>query len=197
MRAAGALLLAAYCVVVGWLTLRPRAVPWVPPANLQPLATIRADLAAGPLTALTDIGGGLLLLAPVGVLLPLAAGRLHQPLPRTALRTVPAGALLAAVLALVQSGVPGRVIDVDAVLLNAAGCALAHLLLYPPLRARLRRCTGARRGGGSRGTTPARRVPREVPGSGSPRSPTPRPRGAPTVEMSGRTVQDGPKEPPS
>jgi glycopeptide antibiotics resistance protein len=136
----------------------------VPPANLQPLATIRADLAAGPLTALTDIGGGLLLLAPVGVLLPLAAGGLYRPLPRTAIRTLPAGALLAAVLALVQSGVPGRVTDVDAVLLHTTGCALAHLLLYPPLRARLRdRAAAARKG-------PA--LPRDDAGeAGTPRSP--------------------------
>jgi glycopeptide antibiotics resistance protein len=138
VRAAGVLLLAAYCAFVGWLTLRPRSVPWVPPPNFEPFATIRAELADGPVTALTGIGGGLLLLAPLGVLLPLAAGRLHRPLPRTALRTVPAGVLLACALALAQSGIPGHVIDVDTVLLNAAGCTLAHLLLYPPLRARLR-----------------------------------------------------------
>lgn len=143
IRAAGVLLLAAYCAFVGWLTLRPRPVPWVPPPNFEPFATIRAELTDGPVTALTGIGGGLLLLAPFGVLLPVAAGRLYRPLPRTAARTVPAGILLASALALAQSGIPGHVIDVDTVLLNAAGCTLAHLLLYPPLRARLR---AARRG---------------------------------------------------
>jgi glycopeptide antibiotics resistance protein len=157
------LLLGAYCAFVGWQTLRPRSVPWVPPPNFEPLTTIRAELADGPLAALTGIGGGLLLLAPLGVLLPLAAGRLHQPLARSAVRTVPAGALLAAVLALVQSGIPGRVIDVDTVLLNAVGCALAHLLLYPPLRARLRRRTAIR----TRGP-----LPRDETGeAGTPRTP--------------------------
>jgi hypothetical protein len=139
IRAAGVLLLAAYCLFVGWLTLRPRSVPWVPPANLEPFTTIRAELADGPMTALTGIGGDLLLLAPLGVLLPIATGRLHRPLPGTAMRVLPAGVLTASALAVVQSGVPGHVVDVDTVLLHSAGCALTHLLLFPPLRARLGR----------------------------------------------------------
>lgn len=133
------MLLAVHLMAVGWLTMRPRAVPWVAPTNLHPLATIRADLASGPHAALEGIGGGLALLAPLGVLLPLVLGRLNRPLLGTATRTVLIGVLASLGVALLQSGVPGHVVNVDSVLLNSAGVALAHLLVYLPLRARLRR----------------------------------------------------------
>ncbi|WP_307808405.1 VanZ family protein [Streptomyces oryzae] len=134
----GLVLLAAHLCFVGWLTLRPLAVPWVAPANLHPLATIRTDLADGPRAALEGIGGGLLLLAPFGVLLPLATGRLHRRLPGTVASTVFAGAMVSVVLTLAQTGVPGHVADVDSVLLNTAGVALAAGLVFPLLRRRLR-----------------------------------------------------------
>ncbi|MFE9389976.1 VanZ family protein [Streptomyces sp. NPDC006784] len=142
IRLAGLLLLAAHLCLVGWLTLRPLAVPWVTPANLHPLATIRTDLSEGPRAALTGIGGDLLLLAPLGVLLPLATGRLHRGLPGTVTRTVFAGAMLSVVLTLAQSGVPGHVADVDAMLLNATGVALTVGFAFPPLRRRLRHRDG-------------------------------------------------------
>ncbi|WP_431984939.1 VanZ family protein [Streptomyces qinglanensis] len=142
IRLAGLLLLAAHLCLVGWLTLRPLAVPWVTPANLHPLATIRTDLSDGPRAALTGIGGDLLLLAPLGVLLPLATGRLHRGLPGTVTRTVFAGAMLSVVLTLAQSGVPGHVADVDAMLLNTTGVALTAGLAFPPLRRRLRHQDG-------------------------------------------------------
>jgi len=143
VRVAGTALLTAYLLAVGWLAFRPLSVPWVAPANLRPLATIRADLDGGPWNALNSIGGGLLLLAPLGVLLPLAAGRLHRTLPGTLARTVFAGALTSSLIVLLQSGVPGRVVDVDAVLLNTAGVALACLLVFPPVRSWLRRRAAA------------------------------------------------------
>ena len=137
VRAAGVVLLGAYLLTVGWLTLRPRSVPWVSPSNLQPFATIQADLAAGPQAAVEGIGGGLLLLAPVGLLLPLATGRLHRPRAATAVRTLSVGVLCALAFAGLRSISPGLVVTLDAVMLNATGIALAHLLLYPPLRRRL------------------------------------------------------------
>ncbi|WP_247597605.1 VanZ family protein [Streptomyces sp. RKND-216] len=139
IRVAAALLLGAHLLTVGWLMLRPRTVPWVPPSNLQPFVTIQADLAAGPQAALIGIGGELLLLTPVGVLLPLAAGRLYGPRVATALRTVLMGVFLALGVAVLRSGAPSRPVTVDAMMLNAAGVALAHLLLYPSLRQRLLR----------------------------------------------------------
>ncbi|WP_030409200.1 VanZ family protein [Streptomyces albus] len=152
IRLAGLLLLAAHLCLVGWLTLRPLAVPWVAPANLHPFATIRSDLADGPRAALEGMGGDLLMLAPFGVLLPLATGRLHRPLPGTVARTVFAGAMLSVLLRLAQTGVPGRVVDVDSVLLNTVGVALAVALVFPPVRRWLRHRDGGygSRLGGSR-----------------------------------------------
>lgn len=138
-RAAGVLLLCAHLLTVGWLTLRPLDVPWVTAANLQPFAGIRADLSLGPAEAARRIGEGLLLLAPLGVLLPMAGGRLLvSPLASLA-RTVAAGALISLAIELAQTGVPGQVVDVDSLLLNTAGVALTHLLFVPACRARLRR----------------------------------------------------------
>lgn len=121
------------------MTLRPLSVPWVAPSNLHPLETIRADLSQGPRAAFEGIGGGLLLLAPLGVLLPLATGRLHRRLPGTCARTIFAGTMISALITLVQTGVPGQVVDVDSVLLNTTGVTLTALLVFPPLRRWLRR----------------------------------------------------------
>ncbi|MBO8186835.1 VanZ family protein [Streptomyces spirodelae] len=150
IRLAGLLLLAAHLCLVGWLTLRPLSVPWVAPANLHPLASIRSDLAEGPRATLEGIGGGLLLLAPFGVLLPLATGRLHRRLPGTVARTVFAGAMVSVVLTLAQTGVPGHVADIDSVLLNTTGVALSAGLLFPLLRRWLRHRDGDYGGHGDR-----------------------------------------------
>ncbi|MET9291283.1 VanZ family protein [Streptomyces sp. NPDC003077] len=128
-----------HLLVVGSLTLRPRSVPWVPAANLRPMATIRAELARGPWEAAQSLGGAVLLLAPLGVLLPLIAGRLRVSPVASMARTVVAGALVSSLIVLLQTGVPGRVPDVDTVLLNTTGVALAHLLVVPGTRSRLRR----------------------------------------------------------
>ncbi|MYR60090.1 VanZ family protein [Streptomyces sp. SID625] len=142
VRVAGSVLLAAHLALVAWLMLRPLDVPWVMPANLRPLTTIRADLALGGALAVRRIGEGLVLLAPLGVLLPMAHGRIDsRPLP-SGLRTTAAGALVSVGIALLQSGVPGRVVDVDTMLLNTAGVALVYGAVVPAFRARLRRRTG-------------------------------------------------------
>lgn len=178
-RATGLILLAAHLLFVAWLTLRPLSVPWVAPANLHPLATIRADLSHDASTAFTDIGGGLALLAPLGVLLPLATGRLHLSLPGTWARTVGAGGMVSLGIALLQSGVPGRVANVDSVLLNTAGVALTSLLFLPPLRRALLRRDEARRGG-------SRQEPRGARGFGSTRGRTTLDRGEESSQGSAR-----------
>jgi len=139
VRAAGALLLVAHLALVAWITLRPLDVPWVSAANLRPFASIRADLAMGPGAAARGLGKGLLLLAPLGVLLPMAGGRLAASPLLSLLRTVAAGALLSLGIELLQTGVPGQVVDVDSLLLNTVGVALAHLAVVPAVRAVLRR----------------------------------------------------------
>ncbi|MFD9411488.1 VanZ family protein [Streptomyces sp. NPDC059989] len=145
-RLLAAALLAAHLLIVGWLTLRPLDVPWAAAANLTPLEGIRADLAYGPLEAARRIGEGLVLLAPLGVLLPLVSGRL-APSPLSAwsslARTAAAGALVSVCIEMLQTAVPGQVVDVDSVLLNTLGVLLAHVAVVPALRARLRRARAA------------------------------------------------------
>ncbi|MGW5202773.1 VanZ family protein [Streptomyces spiralis] len=139
VRVTAGVLLVAHLALVAWLMLRPLNVPWVMPANLRPLAGVRADLALGWPEAARRIGEDLGLLAPLGVLLPLTGGRL-RPSPLASLaRTVAAGALISVGIALLQTGVPGRVVDVDTLLLNTLGVTVAHLAVVPALRSRLRR----------------------------------------------------------
>ncbi|MEU6553921.1 VanZ family protein [Streptomyces sp. NPDC046915] len=139
VRVTGGTLLVAHLALVAWLMLRPLDVPWVMPANLHPLAGIRADLALGWPEAARRIGEGLALLAPLGVLLPMAHGRLAVSPLASLIRTATTGALVSTGIALLQTGVPGRVVDVDSLLLNTAGVVLAHLALVPAGRSWLRR----------------------------------------------------------
>ena len=139
VRVTGGVLLVAHLALVAWLMLRPLNVPWVAPPNLHPLVGIRGDLALGWPEAARRIGEGLALLAPLGVLLPMAHGRLGGSPLSSLIRTTAAGALVSTGIALLQTGVPGRVVDVDSLLLNTAGVALAHLAVVPAGRAWLRR----------------------------------------------------------
>ncbi|MFF0021212.1 VanZ family protein [Streptomyces sp. NPDC005496] len=145
VRATGGVLLVAHLALVAWITLRPLDVPWVSAANLRPFAGIRADLALTPQEAARRIGEGLALLAPLGVLLPLAGGRLTASPLASLLRTMTAGALISLGIELFQTGVPGQVVDIDSLLLNTAGVALAHMAVVPAARARLRRRAETRR----------------------------------------------------
>ncbi|MFI2202265.1 VanZ family protein [Streptomyces sp. NPDC020192] len=139
IRVTGGVLLVAHLALVAWLTLRPLDVPWVTPPNVHPLAGIRADLALGAREAARRIGEGLALLAPLGVLLPAVHGRLTVSRLASLIRTAAAGALISLGIALLQTGVPGRVVDIDSLLLNTAGVVLAHVAVVPAGRAWLRR----------------------------------------------------------
>jgi glycopeptide antibiotics resistance protein len=139
VRAAGLLLTAAYLTFVGWMLLRPHYLAWVPAPNLRPLSTIRADLGMDPAQAARRIGAGLALLAPLGVLLPMAGGRIRASGFASFARTVFAALMVSLSLEFTQTMVPGQLFDVDALLLNTVGVALAHLLIVPPARRRLRR----------------------------------------------------------
>ncbi|MFD5820320.1 VanZ family protein [Streptomyces sp. NPDC059618] len=145
VRVAGGVLLVAHLALVAWITLRPLDVPWVSAANLRPFAGIRADLALGPEVAARRIAAGLGLLAPLGVLLPMAGGRLCVSPLGSLLRTTAAGVLLSLGIELLQTGVPGQVVDIDSIILNTVGVALAHLAIVPAARARLRRRAETRR----------------------------------------------------
>lgn len=174
IRVAGLVLLIAYLAVVGWLALRPLPVPWVAPANLQPFATIRDDLHEWSPASLAGLARGLALLAPLGVLLPLASWRAERPLAATCARTVSASVLISSAIVLLQSAVPGHSVNIDAVLLNTAGVALGSLLVFPPVRALLRRRSagGVPWSGSAPGTKPddALSLRDEAAGSASPRA---------------------------
>ncbi|MFH0516823.1 VanZ family protein [Streptomyces sp. M41] len=161
LRATGSVLLVAHLAFVAWLTLRPLDVPWVMPANLHPFDGIRADLALGWQEAARRIAEGLALLAPLGVLIPMAHGRLTTSPLGSLVRTAAAAALISLGIELLQTGVPGQVVDVDSLLLNTAGVAMTHAAIVPASRAWLRRRT--RR-------THASTVPQEEPSQG--RTPT-------------------------
>ncbi|MEW2549497.1 VanZ family protein [Streptomyces sp. NPDC047002] len=132
-----------HLLIVGWLTLRPVDAPWVTAANLRPLAGIRTDFAAGAAHGVRSLVEGLALLAPVGVLLPVVSGRLWVSPWASLLRTAGAGVLVSLAIELLQTGVPGRVLDIDSLILNTLGVALAHALVVPLGRARLRRALRA------------------------------------------------------
>ncbi|WP_435594593.1 VanZ family protein [Streptomyces panacea] len=145
---AGVILLLVHLLLVAWLTLRPLDIVWMTAANFEPLAGIKADLALGPLQAVRRIGEGLLLLAPLGVLLPMAGGKLTVSPLASLTRTLAAGAFISLGIELLQTGIPGQVVDVDSLLLNTVGVGLAHLLVVPAGRARLRRERPRRRRAG-------------------------------------------------
>ncbi|MFD6322658.1 VanZ family protein [Streptomyces sp. NPDC058442] len=155
VRVTGGLLLAAYLVFVAWCTLRPLNVPWVTPTNLRLFDGIRADFALGWGAGARRVGEGLALLAPLGVLLPMAGGRLAVSPLGSLVRTMAAAALLSLGIEMLQTAVPGRVVDVDALLLNTVGAALAHVAVVPAGRAWLRRRAVHRAGGGTLREEPA------------------------------------------
>lgn len=138
VRAAGLLLTAAYLAFTGWLLLRPHYVAWVPSPNLRPFSTIRDDLRLPPVQAARHLLAGLALLAPLGFLLPMAGGRIETSGVASFLRTVFAGLMVSLSVEFTQTMVPGQLFDVDALILNTAGVALAHLVVVPALRRRLR-----------------------------------------------------------
>lgn len=138
VRAAGALFAAAHLTFVGWMLLRPHYVAWVPAPNLRPFGTIRADLRMGPAQAVRRIGEGLALLAPLGVLLPMAGGRIRTSGLASFVRTVFAALMISLSVEFTQTLVPGQLFDVDALVLNTTGVALVHLLVVPAVRRGLR-----------------------------------------------------------
>lgn len=147
------MLAAAYLALVGWLVLRPQYVPWVAAPNLRPFATIRADLAMPGLEGARRLGEGLGLLAPLGLLLPMAGARVYVSGVVSFFRTVFAALMVSLVVEFVQTVVPGQIFDVDALLLNTAGVALAYLVVVPVTRRWLRR-RGAPAEHRAQGSTP-------------------------------------------
>ncbi|MEV4559370.1 VanZ family protein [Kitasatospora sp. NPDC049285] len=134
LRTAARLLLALHLLLLAWSSLRPLPVSWTYPPNLTPFASVHQALAVGGLAGARQLAAGLLPLAPVGVLLPLAFGGADAPWLPSFLRTTGAVALLATALEIAEGWAPGHVLNVDDILLGTLGAAVAHLALVPLLR---------------------------------------------------------------
>ncbi|MFD0571949.1 VanZ family protein [Kitasatospora gansuensis] len=130
--------------MIGWLILRPLAVGWTSPANLTPFASVRLAFSAGGRDGLLQLLGGLLPLAPLGVLLPLADGRLRVRWLPSVLRTAGCSALIATGLEILKGWAPGHVLNVDNIVLGVLGVAACHLAVVPFARARLTGRSGPR-----------------------------------------------------
>ncbi|WP_051731809.1 VanZ family protein [Kitasatospora phosalacinea] len=184
LRPASRWLLALYLLLLGWLSLRPVPAAWTSPPNLSPFASVHQALSLGGLAAVRQLGSGLLPLAPIGVLLPLAVGSPARSRLASFLRTTAAAALLGTALEILEGWAPGHVLDVDDVLLGTLGAAATHLLLVPPLRALERRRPAA--GGPSAPSAPSAPATGPFPERAEGRAGTrPRPGPAPALSVLG------------
>jgi hypothetical protein len=117
----------AFAFVVSRLTLRPEpgAGKYVHD-NTHPGQTLRLYLNQPSVkTALLEIGGNLVLLMPLGVLLPVLFNRFRGPL-----RILLVVGLVSLCIETVQGTmIAGRAFDADDVILNTVGAVLAYLLL--------------------------------------------------------------------
>jgi glycopeptide antibiotics resistance protein len=154
-RPVGVVFTALHLTVVAWLLLQPQSETWVAAGNFTPFHTIRADLALGASEAWRPLGGGLLVLAPIGVLLPLVGARVDVLGAASFARTVFAGLMVSFALQVLRTWCGGRLFDVDAVLLNTTGVTVAHLMVVPAGRALLRRRGYGRRAAAAQRPAPA------------------------------------------
>ncbi|MFC0040004.1 VanZ family protein [Actinomadura rayongensis] len=126
--------LAAFSYAAYRLTLTPVADHGQAGGNTDPGHSLRFYWDRPFKDAALQIGGNLLLLAPLGVLAPVASVRLRGPL-----RLVFLGALVSFVIECTQGlAVTGRAFDVDDIILNTAGVLLAYLVLGRRLSRTLR-----------------------------------------------------------
>ncbi|WP_026314135.1 VanZ family protein [Actinomadura flavalba] len=93
--------------------------------NTDPGRSLRFYLDRPTKEAIFQLGGNLVLLSPLGVLLPIASRRLRGPV-----RLLLIGGLVSLVIETTQGLlVMGRAFDVDDVMLNTLGVVLAYLLV--------------------------------------------------------------------
>ncbi|MFG2005359.1 VanZ family protein [Spirillospora sp. NPDC048911] len=93
--------------------------------NTDPGRSLRFYLDQPAKDALIQLGGNLMLLAPLGILLPVVSTRLRGPV-----RLFLIGGVVSLMIETTQGLlVQGRAFDVDDVILNAAGVVLAYLLI--------------------------------------------------------------------
>ncbi|MDH6110863.1 hypothetical protein P3T36_004437 [Kitasatospora sp. MAP12-15] len=138
VRTAGLVLLGLYLCLMGWLALRPATTAWAYDTNLTPFGSVDRAFETGGLAGLRRLADGLLPLAPLGVLLPLAGGRLRTAWLSSWAQVVGATVVIATALEFVETSWAGRVLNVDDMLLPALGAGAVHLVLVPAGRALLR-----------------------------------------------------------
>lgn len=146
-RRLGLLLLAVHLGLVLWTAFLPVSAAWMADTNLTPFATVQIELAAGTGHAYLELLRSVLLLAPLGVLLPLAGGDRSATTLSSFVRTLLGGMLIAIALEGLQSTLTSHLLNVDDVLLAGVGIALAHLAVVPAARAALRRRDRSREAG--------------------------------------------------
>jgi hypothetical protein len=124
---AGLVGVVAFAWVISKLTLQPQpgAGKYVHD-NTHPGQTVRLYLDQPSVkAALLELGGNLLLLAPLGVLLPVLSNRFRGPL-----RILLAVGLVSLCIETVQGTmITGRAFDADDVILNTLGAVIAYLLI--------------------------------------------------------------------
>jgi glycopeptide antibiotics resistance protein len=165
-RLVGLALIALHLALVVWYATLPGDASFMADANLTPLVSIRQNLTEGGLPGLLEVARELLLLAPLGITLPLVGGRADRPWLGSFVRTMLGGVLLATAVEVLRTFSSAHLLNVDDVLLSAAGIALAHLAVVPAGRSFLRRL-------------------RDTP-EGDPESPSPRSTGTPRVRIVAR-----------
>ncbi|WP_245667529.1 VanZ family protein [Actinomadura macra] len=117
--------LLVFCYIAFRLTLTPVRDNGQAGGNTDPGRSLRFYMDRPIKEAVLQMGGNLVLLAPLGVLLPIVWVSLRGPI-RLALLT---GMFSLAIETVQGTVVIGRAFDVDDVILNVAGVVLAYLLL--------------------------------------------------------------------
>lgn len=143
LRALGLTLLALHLCLAGWFALNPPASSWAYDANLTPFASLHRAFAGGGPAGLRQLLTGVLTAAPLGVLLPLAGGRLRASWLPSLVRTGAATAVIATALEFARTALAGQVLNVDDILLGVMGAGLVYAALVPAGRSFLRGRTGS------------------------------------------------------
>ncbi|MFC5909462.1 VanZ family protein [Streptacidiphilus monticola] len=138
-RLVGLALVALHLGFVAWYATLPGDASFMADANLTPLVSIRQNLTDAGLPGLLEIARELLLLAPLGITLPLIGGQLDRPWLGSFVRTLLGGVLLATAAEALRTFSSAHLLNVDDVLLSVTGIALAHLAVVPAGRSYLRR----------------------------------------------------------
>ncbi|WP_181442403.1 VanZ family protein [Streptomyces tateyamensis] len=153
LRSLGLVLIGLYFLLLCWLAVRQAPPAWAYDANLTPFASVQRSLADGDLDQLL---GALAPAAPLGVLVPLAGGRLRTAWFPSFVHATACAALVATGFEGMRTALGDQVLNVDDILLGVIGAALAHLLVVPVGRAALR-------GRPARPTAPLREDPEPDP----------------------------------